>query len=156
MDNKGKAAWIELPDLRVIFKAIGFKINICQIWRKIDLATPNPRASPIDYTPCVITHGQAADGEGLTVQNTIKVCVSVTPNCHELVFGDRNCETGDPEPWVIIRQWRTILVVTVNGVVHLDVNLTFHGNAFNVDVPNHWLRLAVQVASTIDKIIFRF
>ena len=88
------------------------------------MSTPNPSASPIDYTPCVIIYGQAADGEGLTVQNTIKVYVSVTPNCHELVFGDRNCETGDPGRWVVIRQLHTILVVTVNGVIHLEVNLT--------------------------------
>ena len=87
----------------MVFKAIGCKTNIYQILRNIHLATPNPRASPIDYIAYVITSEQAAYGEVLIVENTIKVCVSVTPNCHKLVFGDRNCETGDIESFCVVR-----------------------------------------------------
>ena len=59
---------------------------------------PIPEQVPFTILCVVSTFGQAVDGKRFTVENTIKVCVSVTANCHELVFGDRNCETGDPEP----------------------------------------------------------
>ena len=88
LDNKGKAAWIERPDLFVAIKAICCKFNISQTFRNIYLATPNPRASSIYYIVCVVsTFGQAADGKRFAVENAIKVCVSVTANGHELVFG---------------------------------------------------------------------
>ena len=71
-DYKGKTARIEISDFCVVIvRAIWFKINICQILRNIHLATPNPRASPIDYISYVITSGQETDGEGFLVQITI-------------------------------------------------------------------------------------
>ena len=82
LDNKGKAAWIERPDLFVAIKAISYKINIFQTFRNIYLATHNPRANPVYYIVCVVTFGEAADGKRFIVENTIKVCVSVTANCH--------------------------------------------------------------------------
>ena len=63
------------------------------------MATRNPRAIPIFNIACVGTFGQAADGKRCIFESTIKECVSVTANCHELVFGARNRVTGDPEPW---------------------------------------------------------
>ena len=62
------------------------------------MATPNPRAIPIYNIVRVVTCGQAAGGKRFIFESTIKECVSVTANCHELVF-DRNRETGDLEPW---------------------------------------------------------
>ena len=62
------------------------------------MATPNPRAIPIYNIACVVTFGQAAGGKRFIFENTIKECVSVTANCRELVFGDRNREPGEQEP----------------------------------------------------------
>ena len=120
-------------------------------------ATPNPRAIPIYDIACVVTFGQAAGGKRFIIENTIKECVSVTANCHELVR-DGNCETRDALE-ISFRvdrfQRRTQLVVTVNGVIHQDVHLSFDGNACNVDVSDPWLRLVVRFA-TVDKKISTF
>ena len=62
------------------------------------MAPPNPRAIPIYNIACVVTFGQAAGGKRFIFENTIKECVSVTANCPELVFGDRNREPGEQEP----------------------------------------------------------
>ena len=116
------------------------------------MATPNPRATPIYNIVCVVTYGQAAGGKPFIFENTMKECESVTANCHELVR-DGNCETRDARE-TLFRvdhfQRRTRLVVTVNGVIHQDVHLSFDGNVCNGDVSAHWLRLAGRFA-TVDK-----
>ena len=67
------------------------------------MATPNPRGIPIYNIACVVTFGEAAGGKRCIFESTSKECVSVTANCHELVFGDRNRETGDQlEPFRVI------------------------------------------------------
>ena len=71
-DYEGKTARIEIPDFCVVIvKVICFKINICQILRNIHLATPNPRASPIDHISYVITSGHKLMEKGFIVQITI-------------------------------------------------------------------------------------
>ena len=95
LDNKGKAARIEIPDLCVVFvKAIFFKINIFQTFRNIHLATPYPSALPIDYIVFVLTFGQAADGEGFIVQITIKVCVVPQPTATNLFLVTKTVKLG--------------------------------------------------------------
>ena len=54
-DNKGIAAWIEVPDVYVVIYAIGFHSNIFQSSRNIQLVTPNPRARPVDYITFAFT-----------------------------------------------------------------------------------------------------
>ena len=89
--------------------------------------------------------------KGSSLRIPLRYALSVTANGHELVFGDGNCETRNRETWIrIIFQRRTRLVVTVNGVIHQDVHLSFDGNVCNVEVSGHWLRLAVR-AATVDK-----
>ena len=129
-------------------KSIFFKPSGISIWQH-----PIPEQIPFTMfcVLLVITFGEAADGKRFTVENTIKVCVRVKTNGHELVFGDGNCETRNRETWIrIIFQRCTQLVVTVNGVIHQDVHLSFNGNVCNVEVSHHLLRLAVRDA-TVDK-----
>ena len=121
------------------------------------MATPNPRATPIYNIVCVVTFGQAAGGKRCLLENTIKECVSVTANCHELVL-DGNWETTVARETcfrVDLFQRRTRLVLTVNGVIHQDVHLSFDGNVFNVEVSAHWLRLAGRFV-TFDKKVSTF
>ena len=134
-------------------KAICCKINIFQTFRNIYLSRHNPKANPIYYIVCVITFGEATNGKWFIVENTIKVCVSVTANGHKLVFGDGNCETRDAETWFRVDfQRHTRLLVTVNGVIHQDIHHSFNGNVCNVEFSSHWLRLAIQVATVNKKV----
>ena len=98
-----------------------------------------------------MTFGQTADGELLTVLITIKECVSITANGHELVYHDRNCETGHPDICSGVMPTRTIcVVVTVFSLKHQDFNLALDGYVCNLQVSSQWLRLAGRVA-TIDQ-----
>ena len=102
---------------------------------------------------CVITFGEATNGKWFIVENTIKVCVSVTANGHKLVFGDGNCETRDAETWFRVDfQRHTRLLVTVDGVIHQDIHHSFNGNVCNVEFSSHWLRLVIQVATVNKKV----
>ena len=92
----------------------------------------------------------------MTVLITIKECGSVTANGHELVFGDRNCETGYLEFCCGFSPMRTIcVIVTVFSLKHQDFNLALDGYVCNLHVSRQWLGLTGRVA-TIDKKISSF
>jgi len=120
-NNKSIAAWIEDRYFCVIFKAICFQSKIFQSRWNIYLATPNPRARMIGHVANVFTYGHAAHGEGVIVPKTVKVCISVTANSHEHVFGAGNCESGDSQKMFVIMWKHTQTIETLMGYIHQDL-----------------------------------
>ena len=74
-------------------KLISFKPSGISIWQH-----PIPEEFPFTILRVSLHLERQPVINGASSRVPVRNALSVTANCHELVFGDRNRETGDLEP----------------------------------------------------------
>jgi hypothetical protein len=94
LHNKSISARIEVPYFGVIMKAPYSDPKIFKPIRKPHFAAPNAGARPIVHVAEAWAFRRAADGVVFSVLDPMKVCLGVTANNSELVFGVGNGELG--------------------------------------------------------------